>query len=269
MKYPILIPSRGRSAMSIIGTVDALPQALRKNVYLFVLEEESAAYQAKNVAKWGGVVNIVCASASTDRISEKRRKMANYCADVLQETFFWMMDDDLKFFSRIPGTTRLAQLTPDGFDEMFDHTEAMIEEVPNRFCAIGISMRQGNNNIGDEGAYNTRLIRCGLFNIVPFLMAEHNRIQFMGDFDVMIQMLKMGYDNHVVALWAQDHNGTNTKGGCSNERDEAVMDRVANELAAFHPDCVVTKQKTNKTGKLATRTDVTIYWKKARASASF
>jgi hypothetical protein len=129
-------------------------------------------------------------------------------------------------------------------------------------------MRQGNNNMPEDGALNTRLIRCGLFNVDVFLQAIHNRLRFMGDFDVMIQMLKMGYDNFVLSSWAQDHGGTNVKGGCATSRDEAAMEESAKALASFHPDCVVTKQKENKGGKLAVRTDVTIYWKKARNSAN-
>jgi len=264
--YPIVIPSRGR--WNNCATVDSIPARFRKNIYLFVLEDEAARYQRNNETFWNGDVHICCASTSTDRISLKRRKMAEYVRDELDSGFFWMMDDDLKFFSRIPGTTRLAQLTENGFSEMFSDCESMVSFEPDRYCAIGISMRQGNNNLPDEGAWNTRLIRCGLYKTDAFLAVEHDRIQFMGDFDVMIQMLKLGYDNHVTALWAQDHGSTNAKGGCSLQRNEEVMNRVANELAEFHPGCVQTKEKINKTGKMAIRTDVTIYWKKARASAN-
>lgn len=268
MKYPILIPSRGRAHNC--DTINNLPPELYDNVWLFVLESEAAAYQKSNENLWYGKVHIVCASTSEDKISEKRRKMVDYMLKVYGMDYFWMMDDDLKFFERrneYTGDTRLKILSSldfDGFQNMFDAFESKVNLEPDRFCALGISMRQGNNNLKPDGDFNTRLIRCGMYRSRAFLDCEHNRLRYMGDFDVMLQMLKMGYDNYVTAQFSQDHVGTNAKGGCSNERDENAMEESANGLAALHPDCVVTKQKQNKGGKLAVRTDVTVYWKKAR-----
>lgn len=267
MKYPILIPSRGRPHNC--DTINNIPAEFHDNIWLFVLESEADSYQWTNERMWGNKVHIVCASASTDKISEKREKMVKYMSEKLGMTNFWMMDDDLKFFTRrneYVGDTRLRIIsTADEFRAMWDCAEEMVE-IPGRYCAIGISLRQGNNNLKFEGDSNTRLIRCGLYNTWAFLNAEHSRLRYMGDFDVMLQMLKMGLDNHVIAQYSQDHVGTNAKGGCSAERDEAAMEESANGLAAMHKDCVVTKQKVNKGGKLAVRTDVTIYWKKARKS---
>lgn len=266
MKYPIVIPSRGRSDR--VDTIDNLPTAFHKCVWLFVLDDEYLAYERLNKSRWDGQVNIRVCSYSTDTISEKREKMARYMAEIAE--YFWMMDDDLKFFQRRNewiGDTRLeilSALDESGFENMFEAFEGMVKVEPDRFCSLGISMRQGNNNLKAEGDHNTRLIRCGLYRTEAFLNAHHNRLRYMGDFDVMIQMLKMGYDNFVTSQYSQDHVGTNAKGGCSSARDEQTMEDAANGLQALHPDCVFTKQKVNKGGKLAVRTDVTIYWKKAR-----
>jgi hypothetical protein len=264
--YPIAIPSRGRAGDVL--TLNSIPEKFWKNVYLFVPKEEHEAYLRwhREFVRVGG--NIVVVSDYNHKISEKRHLMVHHLNANLGADYFWMMDDDLKFFSRGGEyDTKLTMLEPSDYADMFNTVEEMANSE-DRFCAIGISMRQGNNNLEWPGAWNTRLIRCGLYHTESFLKAHHNRLRFMGDFDVMIQMLKMGRDNYVTAMWAQDHRATNAKGGCETSRDEDAMEESANWLAQLHPDCVVTKKKVNKTGKLAERTDVTIYWKKARKSAA-
>ena len=270
MKYPIIIPSRGRA--NACATIENIPSKFYDNIWLYVIEAESAAYQATNEILWNGKVHVICAAPSTVTISEKRERMVLHITERTGTKKFWMMDDDLKFFRRKnewEGDTRLEILhvmDDHGFDTMFDEIETMMDDPSEHLCAIGISMRQGNNNLKDVGDRNTRLIRCGLYDAEPFLEATHNRLKFMGDFDVMLQMLERGWDNFVVAKYSQDHGSTNAKGGCAVARTEEVMEEVAHGLAALHPGCVVTKKKANKTGGLKERTDVTIYWKKARAS---
>jgi hypothetical protein len=269
MKYKIAIPGRGRAGDVL--TLQSLPKELWSQVVLFVPSEELSNYNMRHgeLLNHGG--EIACVSTYEHKISQKRERMASWLADNHSEDqYFWMMDDDLKFFFRVGeyDTSLVKMSTVDDFEIMFGTAEAMVEQEPDRFCSIGVSMRQGNNQLSWPGVYNTRLIRCGLFHRPSFLAAQHNRLRFMGDFDVMIQMLKMGRDNYVMAEWAQDHRGTNARGGCETSRDEQAMEESANGLFLLHPDCVTTKQKQNKGGKLAIRTDVTIYWKKARASAN-
>ena len=263
MKYPIVIPSRGR-AQEVI-TLDRMPVELHPHVHLFTLEEESKAY----FDRYGDTgTHILCSSTKADRISKKRQKMAQWVREETGAPYFWMMDDDLTFFEKYEEGGRLWMMdTADEFEAMFTSTEDMMDAEPDRFCAIGISLRQGNNQLDWPYVDNVRLIRCGLFNTEAFLGCEHNRIDFMGDFDVMLQMLRAGYDNRVRSDYAQDQRATNAVGGCETSRTAEVMDRVAEELAALHDPFVKTKMKKNKTGPLAERKDVTIYWKKARASA--
>lgn len=261
--YPIAIPSRGRAGDVI--TIQSLPSAFYPRVILFVPKEELDLYRNRHAffLLAGGKIETV--SDYSHKISEKRNLMAHWLNANLGVDYFWMMDDDLKFFYRMSEDDKRLVISQEcDYEQMFGAAEHKVEDEPNRFCAVGVSMRQGNNVMEWPGAWNTRLIRCGLFRMSTFLNAKHNRLRFMGDFDVMIQMLKMGYDNYVMAEWAQDHRGTNAKGGCETSRDEVAMEESANSLAAIHFDCVTTKQKENKNGKLATRTDVTIYWKKAR-----
>lgn len=263
MQYPILIPSRGRSDEVI--TLDRMPKEMWKHVRLFVPQEEFEEYTN---SKYGEVA-IASVSTYEDRISDKRRRMVETMRAAEGSPWFWMMDDDLTFTERMgEDDKRLIRLErPEEFETMFCYAEDMVAEEPDRFCAIGISLRQGNNQLDYPYVDNIRLIRCGLYNTELFLGCEHNRLDFMGDFDVMLQMLRKGYDNRVISAYAQDHRATNAKGGCETSRTEDVMVEVADGLAALHEPFVRTKWKKNKTGGLAERKDVTIYWKKARASA--
>lgn len=263
MKYPIVIPSRGRCEEVI--TIDRMPHELYSRVRLYVPREEEVDY----MMRYGDMVKIVAISDYSHRISEKRRLMVEHMKHYDDSPWFWMMDDDLTFFERYGDEDkRLWQLdNPQEFNEMFTYAQEMVEEEPDRFCAIGISLRQGNNTLEFPFVDNVRLIRCGLYNTDIFLGCEHNRIDFMGDFDVMLQMLRQGYDNRVLSCYAQDHRATNAVGGCETSRTEDVMVQVADRLAELHGDFVKTKWKKNKTGGLAERKDVTIYWKKARKAA--
>lgn len=269
MTYPILIPSRGRHGGDGVQTIYNLPSELHPRIVLFVPHEELVEYRHRY-----DDIRVVTVSDYSHKISAKRQKMAAWAKENLGDPeYFWMMDDDLHFARREdpdePRLLKMHPIEPEPYFEMFDYVEGMTKVGPedHEFCAIGISMRQGNNNLPPEGAWNTRLIRCGLYNTQAFLDCEHDRIRFMGDFDVMLQMLEAGYDNLVVSRWTQDHKATNAVGGCETSRTAEVMNEVADELAALHPGFVKTKWKKNKTGPLAERKDVTIYWKKARQSA--
>lgn len=264
MTYPIVIPSRGRP--DEVATVDRMPDFVRKRVHLFVPEEEFEEY----FLNYSDVVDILHATNYSHRISEKRRRMAEW---VRRQgySWFWMMDDDLQFARRDdpehPSLRKFGRYDETDWEDMIHYAEFTADAWGDPICAVGISLRQGNNNLDPDGATNTRLIRCGLYNTEAFLKCEHDRIDFMGDFDVMLQMLRMGYDNHVLSEYCQDHRATNAKGGCETSRTAEKMNEVAEELARLHHPFVKTKIKKNKTGPLAERKDVTIYWKKARASA--
>lgn len=266
MTYPIAIPSRGR--YNEVATIDRMPDEFRDRTYLFVPYEEHDEYAREYGDK---VAEIASVSTYSEKISEKRRRMASYLQVATGAEWFWMMDDDLQFAVRDdPESPKLRKFgREENYDwrQMFRLAETTAECWGDPICAVGISLRQGNNNLDADGAVNTRLIRCGLFNTEAFLSVEHDRLPFMGDFDVMLQMLRKGYDNFVISEYCQDHRATNATGGCETSRTAEVMNEVAEKLAELHHPFVRTKMKKNKTGPLAERKDVTIYWKKARASA--
>jgi hypothetical protein len=96
-------------------------------------------------------------------------------------------------------------------------------------------------------------------------MAEHNRLKDVEDFDVTLQLLRMGYQNAVSNWYCYNQPMTGTKGGASSYRTNQLHDEEVRKLANFHPGFVRIIQKHNKTdaGGFGTRTEVVISWKKA------
>ncbi len=122
-----------------------------------------------------------------------------------------------------------------------------------------------------DGNQNTRLNGCIIYRRSVFLdeRIEHDRMNPMNDFDVNLQLLRLGYDNHLIAEFCYNQGGTNAPGGSSDYRTLETQAASAHKLADLHPGFVNIRHKVNKTGpvELRERTEVTVFWKKARASA--
>lgn len=282
----ILIPSRGRH--HLLDTLVNIPEKFHKDIIVFVPKEELEKYRFAFQTKFKQTT-LRSVSSYLHSIAEKRMLMVkwfqqNYGRKQLNENYsgdpkpftsgeakFIMMDDDLRFSKRSGDGTKLVPMTTEeDFQGMFDTWEEAMDVTGASAC--GISMRQGNNNMPANGVDNTRCIRCVMFTTSAFLdhRVIHGRVPVMEDFDVMLQMLRLGYDNHVVSLYAQDQKGTGTVGGCSVDRTLTIHNASAEKLAELHPNLVKLRIKENKGGpeELRIRKEVTIYWKKARASAN-
>ena len=91
---------------------------------------------------------------------------------------------------------------------------------------------------------------------------------FMEDFDVTLQLLRLGYPNLIHNWMVQNQGGSNSAGGCSEHRTLEKHGKAAERLAALHPGFVKVVEKQTKTawGGLP-RKDVVVQWRKAYASA--
>lgn len=169
----------------------------------------------------------------------------------------------------------LVKAEGDDLVKMVERIDTLLENHAH----VGVSAREGNNRwspadpayIRDGGVnrINTRMLRVLCFRRDIVLdVAKFGRVAVMEDFDLSLQLLRAGYPNRVLWDYAQNQTGTNTSGGCSTYRTHAVQESSARTLAALHPDFVKLRKKENKTGgEFGNRTEVTIYWKKAAASA--
>jgi hypothetical protein len=213
-----------------------------------------------------GFANVI--ACDEKGIAKTRHWIGQWCVknDI---TKFLMLDDDLNFIRRKEyDTTKLVQCDNDDLGLMLHYVESMLDVHAH----VGISTRQGNNNLAvgipdDAIEINTRTLRALAYRTDPFMSMQHGRVEVMEDFDVNLQLLEHGYSNCVLAHWAQDQKMTNAPGGCSTYRTQEVQTASAHKLKELHPGFVETRIKQNKTGgEFGTRTEVTIYWKKAYQS---
>lgn len=183
---------------------------------------------------------------------------------------FVMMDDDIDFLvRRSPEHWQLQAQTPPQTEEMLGEIDHWLDH----HASVGISSREGNNRCGIGGprdpnmvAVATRVMRMFGCRTADWLEMEHGRVEVMEDFDLQLQLLRAGRGNCSLFYYANGQKMTNMPGGCSTYRTHEVQDTAARRLQQLHGEQLVRlRQKQNKTDAagLGTRTEVTIYWKRA------
>jgi len=192
-----------------------------------------------------------------------------------REKSFCMMDDDLKFARRNrPTGLELIPCDKQDIQEML----TWMDERLQSYVHVSISTRDKNHTIGvrelssELWAENGRTLRILAYQTDKFLAMKHGRVEVMEDFDVNLQLLRAGHSNITSFYWSNDQRETGTKGGCSEYRTLEVHEASARRLIELHAPFVTPRVKTTKArgkdaGKLATRLEVTIQWKKAFASS--
>lgn len=263
----IYIPSASRWNPEDIaaGPLSDFTLEIRQRVVYVVPNDQIDAYR-ETFEKTGllsiGVSLIGCSARG---IAATRHWIGSHC-DERGEAKFAMVDDDVRFARRINSTgTGLMKCVPADLSDMWRFVENQLDA----YAHVGVSARQGNNNMGVGRWYelveeNTRTIRVLCYRTADFLRAKHGRVPVMEDFDVNLQLIRMGLPNLNVGWWTQDQKMTNAPGGCSSYRTHQLHEQAARTLADLHPLYVKLRQKVNKTGgEFGTRTEVTIFWKKA------
>jgi len=256
----ILIPSRSRPRT--MSTPFQIPAKYLRDTTVYVAVEQKSAYQEANPA-----LQIKSVSTMNDLLGKKLELMARDADDEL----IMLCDDDFVFFRRSdPFEPQLRKMEEDDWDDLIEQIEGLFAGNSNLY-GVGVSMRQGNNRLEPEGNANTRLNGCIIYRRSLFLdeRIEHDRLNPMNDFDVNLQLLRLGYDNHLISEFCYNQGGTNAPGGSSDYRTLETQAASAHRLAELHPGFVNIRQKVNKTGdpSLRERTEVTVFWKKARQSA--
>lgn len=173
-----------------------------------------------------------------------------------------MMDDDLTFaVRRTDDPTKFAALLQPG--DMLRELEALFQT----YAHVSISAREGANRNAASVLENRRAQRVLGYNTDVFRKIGGNFLAgglVMEDFEVALQFLTNGYAVGVLNSYVQNQRGSGAAGGCSLYRTLAVQAASANTLAQRYPAFVRTVEKTTKTAwGGATRTDVTVQWKKA------
>lgn len=254
---PVFIPSRGRAKLKLIrsGAYSQLPQGY--HVAYVVPNEELSAYAGLGLP-------VIARPPEVVGVAAARHFIGWYCQQYGIEKFI-MIDDDLKFFTRISEDDwHLRRSQPEDMVEML----ATVERYLDDYGQIGISARTGANRVGCGAKpllkEATRTNGCTAYRTADFMSVEHQRLPFMEDFDVTLQLLLKGVPNACFYHWSYDQSQTNAPGGCSLYRTHEGHEESARKLAELHPGFVSLRQKANKTGgEFGTRTEVTVQWKKA------
>jgi hypothetical protein len=141
-----------------------------------------------------------------------------------------------------------------------------LEDMFREYAHVGVSMREGANRDIYPTRECCRVARAIGYRHETFFKekVDFRHSTVMDDFEVTLQLLTKGYPNGVLNNWVQNQRGSGTVGGASAYRTLAVHAHAAQTLALRYPQFVKTVQKTTKTAwGGATRTDVTVQWKKA------
>lgn len=260
----IFIPSAGRSSKDEImrGPLADFEDQWQKLTTYVVPVEELEDY-TKSVLECYPNASVVGCPAKG--IAATRHAIGVMCSE-LDVDKFAMVDDDVRFVRRITDDhTALKPCEKSDVSRMW----ATVGWFLNHYAHVGVSARQGNNNMGVGGPSglfeeNTRTLRVLCYRTKEFLSVQHGRVAVMEDFDVNLQLLRAGHKNANLGWWSQDQKMTNAPGGCSTYRTHQKHEESAVKLAELHSPFVKLRQKQNKTGgEFGSRTEVTIFWKKA------
>jgi hypothetical protein len=249
----ITIPTYGRVGKQI--TLASIPKEWLHLTYLVVQERE----YTQHLEQHGHLVNILALPDNVRDIATTR--------DWIIERFpggsVLMLDDDLTFARRrTDDRTKFRNCTKEDLTLMFD----MLEVRLTGYDHVGMSGREGANRNTHMDLFNTRAMRVLGYNPRKIKAYELKFAPggFMCDFHMTLELLKRGYPNCVYNDFVHNQPGSNTAGGCSEQRTSETQAAAAIHLAEMHPEYVKVVEKHTKgswNGKA--RIDVVVQWKRA------
>jgi len=180
-----------------------------------------------------------------------------------------LLDDDLSIsVRRDPTDYHLKVATVDEVVECFE----AVEDLLDRYAHVSVSGREGQNRMSPEESlplFNGRYMRFLAYNVKLFPDRDMcGRVDGMSDFDLNLQLLRAGCESAMVTRWAQGHKGTQTPGGCAEQRTLEKHAAEVDFMVESHAPFVKAVYKNDKTGgEFGKRKEVFIQWKKAFASS--
>jgi hypothetical protein len=247
----IYIPSRGRA--HLVRTWNNLPTG--HDAVMVVPPAETKNYRD------AGYMVLPCPAKG---IGPTRQWICDQ-HDLREGKQILMLDDDLEFFvRRMDEPTKVVKANNVFLNRMLKATIS----TAKAYAHGGIAVREGCNRNTAEYMLDTRCLRALFYDVA--VMRKHNvrfdRVPVMEDFDVALQLLRLGYHSATINRWVQDQPGSNTAGGCSLYRTADVQAKGARGLAKLHPGFVTVVEKPAlKSGGWngEPRLDVRVQWKKA------
>jgi len=260
----IAIPTKGRTTLAQQWTWRAITSSkrLQRDTYLVCPPEDQKGLRAAGIP----ASNIIIVKVSG--IAAVRQAIIDM-ASMEAKPYVLMLDDDMLFYRRasIRKTTKLVGISENGaaMEQMVSTLERWLTK--DKFVAVGLSARQGNNHVFEPYVDATRMMNAYAFNAKTLrdLGIKFSAMKLMEDFYVTLSLLTRGFPNRVSYEYCWNQRGSGTKGGCSTYRTPELQAEQAHRLHKFFPDFVKVVEKTSKSSwkGLQTRTDVTIQWRKA------
>jgi len=231
------------------------------------------------VHEHGEKVRIEATPPEIVGISKTREWIMTVLPDMIEARYVFMLDDCYRPDIADPKLKMIE--TAEKMKEMLDTIENWMRV--DGFEHVGLSARQGNNRpfydaqkvyglhkyrdatrMMNAYAYDTRFIR----DMVRAKKIVLGRLPVMEDFDLTLQLLRLGYPNRVSFEFCWNQRSSGAEGGCSSYRTYEMQADAANRLADFHPGFVkrVTKESkaTSESWKgMKQRIDVNVFWRKA------
>jgi hypothetical protein len=252
MRQPhLFIPTLGRLKRQ--ATLTALADAGLR-VTLVVQRHEARAYRKR----WGRVAtDILILPRRITTIGPTRQ----WILEQHTGQRIVMLDDDLRFSTRHHGS---KFLTSTAFE--IRQMIARLDRSLRTLAHASIGSRQGAHT-QPLRAWNTRMQRVLGYNVDMVLDAgaSFTRIEPLSDFDMTLQLLRLGFKNVVHYRWAQDElGGFNAPGGCSLWRTSKRLRKAQRKLVRLHPNFVRAYERTFTDG--SARTELRVQWKRALQS---
>lgn len=252
----ILIPTYGRSDRQI--TWENLPEDIQARTILVVQEREKHLY-----ANRSDIGRYVALPDQIRGIHTTRQ----YLIDRLYPQPICMLDDDLEFaVRRTDEPTKFRSALGSEISDMIHELQMELEVYP----LVGVAVREGANRNTDDYMQATRQVRVHAIDTEFFRKnnIRFDRLPFMGDFDMTLQVLATGNPNLVLNQYVTNQGGSNTAGGCSETRTKEGLETAAKGLAALWPKYVQLVRKTTKTSwGGGERVDVRVQWKRCYEDA--
>jgi hypothetical protein len=242
----IYIPTRGRIFQE---TYCSLPQELRDRVIF--------------VQPWDGNEVVGVGVHKTPKHINGIGPTRQWIIDNAKSDKIVMLDDDLVFAKRREDEpTKFREASLSDVSLLFTSISSYLDQ----FAHVGVSTREGGNRDTSDTVLNTRLLRILAYrtDVLRKQAIRFDRLEFMEDFDVTLQLLRAGYPNIRINWIVHNQRSSNAPGGCSTYRTLEKQAQAARGLAELHSefvDTVVKKTKTAWNGQ--ERTDVRIQWKAA------
>lgn len=254
----IYIPTFGRSDRQI--TYLGLPPALQRRTKLVVQRSEAKLY-----ADFPHVVlppSITTVAPTRQWIITKGHEAYGG-----GDPFLVMLDDDLRWAERrTDDPSKFIASDAKSVARLF----AEIERQLKSHAHVGVSARESAHTNAEPVRHATRMTRVLAYDyrVLQRLRVRFDRLPVQEDFDVTLQLLRLGYANAVINGWVHNQDGSNARGGCSHFRTPAMQAETSQKLAGLHAPFVKVVIKTPlKAWGGGPRTDVVVAWKQAYKSA--